>query len=83
MHKVFYTFSAVHRAHRQHQVETPFLLFHPVAWLKLTDVSEVFAASIIAALMMMIALKIEAAITSETSVNFYQATGHNNPEPRT
>jgi hypothetical protein len=41
------------------------------------DVSEVLAASIITAL---IALMIEAASTSETSVNFYQATRRSNPE---
>jgi hypothetical protein len=29
-----------------------------------------------------IALMIEAASTSETSVNFYQTTRHNNPEDR-
>jgi hypothetical protein len=42
----------------------------------LTDVSEVLAVSIIRA----IALKMETAKTSETSVNFYQATRHYNPE---
>jgi hypothetical protein len=42
--------------------------------VKFTDVSEVFAASIIIALMM------EAASTSETSVNFYQTTRRNIPE---
>jgi hypothetical protein len=36
----------------------------------------VFSASIIRA----IALMMEAANTSETSVNFYQTTRHNNPE---
>jgi hypothetical protein len=45
-----------------------------VVWWKFTDVSEVRAASIIRALMM------EAANTSETSVNFYQTTLRNNPE---
>jgi hypothetical protein len=39
-----------------------------------TNVSEVLAASIIRAMMM------EAARTSETSVNFYQATRRYNPE---
>jgi hypothetical protein len=38
------------------------------------NVSEVLAAPIIIALMM------EAASTSETSVNFYQTTRRNNPE---
>jgi hypothetical protein len=42
-------------------------------WLKFADVSEVLVASIIALMM-------EAASTSETSVNFYQITWHNNPE---
>jgi hypothetical protein len=40
---------------------------------KFTDVSEVLVASIIRAMM-------EAASTSETSVNFYQTTRRNNPE---
>jgi hypothetical protein len=39
----------------------------------LTTISEVLAVSIIA-------LMIEAACTSEMSVNFYQTTQHNNPE---
>jgi hypothetical protein len=39
-----------------------------------TDVSQVVAASIIIALMM------EAASNSETSVNFYQTIRRNNPE---
>jgi hypothetical protein len=39
----------------------------------LTNVSEVLAASVIKAMM-------EAARTSETSVNFYQTTRHNTPE---
>jgi hypothetical protein len=39
----------------------------------LTDISEVLAVSINRAMM-------EAASTSEMSVNFYQATGRNNPE---
>jgi hypothetical protein len=41
--------------------------------VEFTDVSETFAASIIRAMM-------EAASTSETSVNFYQTTRRNNPE---
>jgi hypothetical protein len=45
-----------------------------VVWQTITDVSEVLAASIIIALMM------EAASTSETSVNFYQTTRCYNPE---
>jgi hypothetical protein len=39
----------------------------------------VLAASIIRAISL-IALMMEAEITSETSVNFYQITQHNNPE---
>jgi hypothetical protein len=42
-------------------------------WWTFTDVSEVFAASVIRAVM-------EAASTSETSVNFYQTTRRNNQE---
>jgi hypothetical protein len=42
-----------------------------------TEVSEVFAASIIRAI---IALMVEAASTSEMSVNFYQTAGRKNPE---
>jgi hypothetical protein len=41
------------------------------------NVSEVLAASIIRAI---IALMMEAASTSETSVNFYQTLRRNNPE---
>jgi hypothetical protein len=41
------------------------------------DVSKVIAAYIIRA---MIALTMEGASTSETSVNFYQTTRHNNPK---
>jgi hypothetical protein len=41
---------------------------------KSTDVSEVLAAFIIKVMMM------EAASTSETSVDFYQSTRRNNPE---
>jgi hypothetical protein len=48
-----------------------------VVWYKFTDVSVVLAASIIRA---MIALIMEAVSTSETSVNFYHTTRHNNPE---
>jgi ribosomal protein L18E len=44
--------------------------------MKLTDVSEVLAASMIRA----IALMMKPASTSETSVNFYQATRHIIPE---
>jgi hypothetical protein len=43
-----------------------------VAWQKVTDVSEVLAASIIRA--MMVTLMMEEVNTSETSVNFYQTT---------
>jgi hypothetical protein len=56
----------------------------------LTDVSEVLSASIIMAIgkpgakkcveIQEQALMIEAASTSETSVNFYQATGRNIPD---
>jgi hypothetical protein len=42
-----------------------------VVWYKFTDISEVVSASIIIALMM------EAASISETSVNFYQTTRRN------
>jgi hypothetical protein len=45
-----------------------------LVWQKFTDVSEVLAASIIIALMM------EAASTSETSVNICQSTRRYNPE---
>jgi hypothetical protein len=45
-----------------------------VVWYKFADVSEVLAASIIIALMM------EVARASETSVNFYQSTKRNIPE---
>jgi hypothetical protein len=48
-----------------------------VVWQKFTDVSEVLVASIIS-----IALMMEAASTSETSVSFYQTTRRNNPEDR-
>jgi hypothetical protein len=44
-----------------------------VVWQKFTDVSEMLAVSIIALMM-------EAASTSETSVNFYQTTRRINPE---
>jgi hypothetical protein len=40
----------------------------------------VSAASITRAMMMAIALMMEATSISETSVNFYQNTWHNNPE---
>jgi hypothetical protein len=49
-------------------------LLRRAIWLTFTDVSEVLAASIIRALMM------EAASTSEKSVNFNQTTLRNNPE---
>jgi hypothetical protein len=48
-----------------------------VVWYKFTDVSEVLAASIIRA---MIVLMMEIVNTSETLVNFYQTTWRNNPE---
>jgi hypothetical protein len=50
------------------------MLRHVVRY-KITDVSEVLAASIITTGLMM-----EAASTSETSGNFYQTTRRNNPE---
>jgi hypothetical protein len=48
-----------------------------VVWLKFTDILEVLYVSIIRAA---IALMVEAAGTSETSVNFYQTTRRNIPE---
>jgi hypothetical protein len=51
-----------------------------VVWQKLTDVSEVLGSSIIRAASIIIALMMEAAGISETSVNFYQTTRRNNPE---
>jgi hypothetical protein len=48
-----------------------------VVWEKYTDVSEMLTAFIIKAI---IFLMMEAASTSETSVNFYQTTRRNNPE---
>jgi hypothetical protein len=50
-----------------------------VIWYKFTDVSEATAASIIRAITL-IALIMEAASTSETSVDFYHTTLRNNPE---
>jgi hypothetical protein len=50
------------------------VVFWSVVGQKFTNVSEVPAASIIRAMMM------EAASTSETLVNFYQTTWHNNSE---
>jgi hypothetical protein len=47
-------------------------LLRRVFWQKFTDVLETFVVSIIRAM--------EAASTSETSVNFYQTTLRNNPE---
>jgi hypothetical protein len=47
-------------------------LLRRVIWLKFTDVSEILVASI--------AQMMEAASTSETSVNFYQNTWRNNAE---
>jgi hypothetical protein len=48
-----------------------------VVWYKLTYFSEWPTASIIRAMMV---LMIKAVSTTETSINFYQNTGHNNPE---
>jgi hypothetical protein len=50
------------------------VVFWVVVWHKFTDILEVHAVSIVRALM------VEAASTSETSVNFYQTTRRNNPE---
>jgi ubiquitin-protein ligase len=47
-------------------------LLRRVIWKKFIDLSEVLVA--------MIALMLEAASTSETSVKFYQITRPNNPE---
>jgi hypothetical protein len=51
-------------------------LWSRVVWQTFTNVSEVFAASIIRA----IALMMEAASTSETLIIFYQTTRRYNPE---
>jgi hypothetical protein len=45
-----------------------------------TDISEVFIASIIRALMMVITLMMEVASITETSVNFNEITRRNIPE---
>jgi hypothetical protein len=47
-----------------------------IFWWKLTSVSEVFAASIIKAMMIMT----EAENTSETLATFYETTWHYSPE---
>jgi hypothetical protein len=47
-------------------------LLRRVVWYKFTDISEVLASFIIRAMM-------EAASTSETSVNFYQTARRKNP----
>jgi hypothetical protein len=49
-----------------------------VVWWKFTTVSEVLAASIIRAMIMM--MMMEAERTSEIMVNFYQTTRRYNPE---
>jgi hypothetical protein len=54
-------------------------MLRPVVWLKFTDVSEVLPAAIFRA-MITTALMMEAASTSETSVNFYQSKRHNIPQ---
>jgi hypothetical protein len=46
----------------------------PCTWYNITDVSEVLATSIIIAMVM------ESASTSETSVNFYRTTRRNIPQ---
>jgi hypothetical protein len=53
-------------------------LLRRVVWQKFTNVSEVLAAFIIRAKMR--GLMMEAASTSETSVNFYETTRCNNSE---
>jgi hypothetical protein len=53
------------------------VLLSRVVWQKSTDVSKVLAASIIRG---MSGLMMEAASTSETSVNFCQTTWSSNPE---
>jgi hypothetical protein len=50
-------------------------LLRRAVWWKFTNISEVLDASIIGK----IALMMEAASTSETSVNFYRTTRRNNP----
>jgi hypothetical protein len=49
------------------------VLLRRVFWQKITDVSEVLSASIIYAIL-------EVASISETFINFYQTTRHNNPK---
>jgi hypothetical protein len=51
----------------------------PCSLIEVYHVSEVFAASIIRAMLIMIALMVEAASTSETSANLYQTARCNNP----
>jgi hypothetical protein len=53
-------------------------MFHRVVAQKLTDVSEALTASIIRAMIAVIALMMAVAGTSETSV-IYQTTWRNNP----
>jgi hypothetical protein len=53
-----------------------FWVVAPCSLVEVTDVSEVFAASIIRAMTLMM----EAASTFETLVNFYQTTWCYNPE---
>jgi hypothetical protein len=53
-------------------------MFRRIVRKKFTDVSEVLNNSIIS----LVALKMEAESTSETSVNFYQITRRNIPEDR-
>jgi hypothetical protein len=58
-------------------------LLNRVVWYDgLTDVSEVLAASLIWAIRVNTALMMEAANTSETSVNLHQITSSNKPEDR-
>jgi hypothetical protein len=60
---------------------TVFWIVAPCSLVEASDVSEVLAASIIRAMMeAVITLIMEATSTSVTSVNFYQATRHDNTE---
>jgi hypothetical protein len=55
-------------------------VFWIVAPCNLVEVYRRFRDACLKAARAMIALMMEAASTSKTSVNFYQATWHNNPE---
>jgi hypothetical protein len=60
---------------------TVFWYVPPCSLAGAVDVSYVFVASIIKAMLLM-ALMMEALRFSETSVNFYHNAGRNNPEDR-